>query len=243
MTVEIFTKEELLQFNEKMLGRGVPDSDDGVGYNKADYSTCATYFNGLSNPQYADLAKRLVKYCNTQLCVERAKMENTAKELGSMYDVSDRSNGISIEVLENETSINFKYNKDFIDVIKSQRNRRYDSESKTWFVSNDTLIKVLKDLKDFGADVDNAIKYAESKGIGIATKQEKVEKVAKVDTKSDGEMVLLKFDYNKNIVDEIKKIDKKDRQWNPDFKFWAIKQSCFEMLKSSLSNIAEFNSL
>lgn len=230
-----FTKEELTQFNEKMLGRGVPNNDDGIGYNKADYSTCALYFNGMSDSQYADLAKRLVKYCNTQLEIDRDKMNLTAIELGKSCDIDNRVLGVSIEMFENETSLNFKYNPDFISVIKKQSNRRYDKDSKTWYVSNKSLIKTLEDLKLAGADTQNAIDYAKAKGLGVAT----VSKTS-VKTKQDGEMMLLKFDYNKNIVDEIKKIDKGSRQWNPEFKFWAIKKNCFEALKRKLEEIAEF---
>lgn len=235
MTNEIFSKEELIEFNEKMLGRGVPSTEDGIGYNKADYSACSTYFYGLSDAQCADLAKRLVKYCNTQLGVERSKMENTYKEYSKNLLLSDREIGVSIEVFESESSIHFKYNKDFIDVVKRQSNRRYDKDSKTWYVSNKSLINALKDLKAVGADVDNAIEYASSRikpSEDIATK---------VLAKSDGEMMLLKFDYNKLIVDEIKKIDKRNRQWNQEFKFWAVSKCSFDTLKQSLKGIAEFN--
>lgn len=158
---DVFLIDELLAMNEYMLSRGMPVQDDGVGYNKADYGVCSNYYYGLSDAQIADLARRLVKYSETQLHIDRELMEETAKYYESLVkDGQDRNNGVSISVMEEETLISFKYNEDFIDVIRKQPKRRWDSESKQWAVPNNHVIKVLKELEKVGADVENAINYA-----------------------------------------------------------------------------------
>src|SRR6185437_3101424 len=155
----ILSVEELLSINELMLGRGVPNQDDGIGYNKADYGACANYFYGLSDAQVADLAKRLVKYSKTQLNLDRQMMMDTAEH----YDMKvtgefDRTEGISINITENGTLISFRYNDTFIETIKRQPKRQYDGESKQWIVPNDRVIPVLNELATVGADVRNALK-------------------------------------------------------------------------------------
>ncbi len=164
--MEKFTKSELLNFNEMLLGRGAPVQEDGIGYNKADYGACATYYYGLSDAQFADLAKRLVKYSETQLKVCKKAMQETAKELGAKADAKDRSRGISIDVKETSTLISFRYNEQFIDAIKSQPKRQWDAENKKWVVPNENAIDVLKALGKVGADVKNAIEYFEIKRRG-----------------------------------------------------------------------------
>jgi len=233
----ILSVEELLSINELMLGRGVPNQDEGIGYNKADYGACANYFYGLSDAQVADLAKRLVKYSKTQLNLDRQMMMDTAEH----YDMKvtgefDRTEGISINITENGTLISFRYNDTFIETIKRQPKRQYDGESKQWIVPNDRVIPVLNELATVGADVRNALKYAMQSSL-IQAYQIKKDEIL---TKFDGDYVFLKFNYNKDIVDTIKKIDYKDRQWNADYKFWTVKQAHLESLKSDLDSIATF---
>lgn len=164
--MNVFTEEELIQFNELLLGRGMPVQQDGIGYNKADYSVCAGYFYGLSYAQCADLAKRLIKYTETQLKVDKEKMKNTAKYYLNLAGRNDKNNGISIFIKENETIISFRYNEKFIKTIKRQppSKRRWNKDDKIWTVSNDCLIKTLKDLEFVGADVENSLKYAQERG-------------------------------------------------------------------------------
>lgn len=158
--MDTFTKEELLTFNEFLLGRGRPVQQDGIGYNKADFGACRTYYNGLSDSQLADLAKRLVKYSKTQLKVEKEKMEETAKQLSKIASIHNRSNGISIAKLESGTLISFRYNDKYIQVLKKQPIRKYDKETQCWIVPDNKLIDTLLALEKAGADVKNAIDYA-----------------------------------------------------------------------------------
>jgi hypothetical protein len=234
-----FTVEELLSFNEMMLGRGMPVTEDGIGYNKADYGACANYFYGLSHAQLADLAKRLVKYCNTQLGVDKEVMKETAKALALLADPQDRVAGISIDIRENGTLISFRYNETFIEVVKNQPQRQWDAESKNWVVPNDKVISLLNELSTVGADVENALAYASNHELLNKVEVEKVE----VLTKDDGDYTLLKFNYNKDIVEEIKQIDHTQREWNAQFKFWAIQKEAFVKLAEKLADIVTFKAI
>src|SRR5690606_19293202 len=240
MEKQILTVEELLVLNEMMLGRGMPVQEDGVGYNKADYGACVNYYHGLSNAQVADLAKRLVKYSETQLHIDKEIMKETAEYYASLVkDGEDRSNGVSIAVMESETLISFKYNEDFIEVIRRQPKRRWDSESKQWVVPNDRVISVLEELRNVGADVDNAIDYALRHEWIINTQPKKVD----ILTYFDDKVVLIKFDYNSEIIKEIKKLDRNHRKWNPEHKYWIIAKDKFEPLMKSLKHLANFKAI
>lgn len=155
----IYTKNDLVRFNEMLLGRGEPNQQDGIGYNKADYGACAVYFNGLSNAQCADLAKRLVKYTETQLNVDKDIMKNTAKYLEARAGLSDRSTGISIDIRSDGVIVSFKYNEAYVNVIKEQDKRKWNSELKKWIIPNGNIIQALIELKNVGADVENALKH------------------------------------------------------------------------------------
>lgn len=235
----LFTMEELLSFNEMLLGRGMPVEHDGIGYSKADYGACATYFYGLSDAQLADLAKRLVKYTETQLGIDKQKMKDTAEYLAEVAGDADRSDGISVNITENGTLIAFRYNETFIEIVKKQPKRQYDAENRQWIIPNDKVMPLLNELWMAGADVQNAMKYVLNHDI----MQEVIFKKTEVLTKFKDNLALIKFNYDKDIVDVIKELDKKDRQWNAEFKFWAINIDCFETLKEKLSLIAEFKTV
>lgn len=239
----LFTKEELLQFNEMMLGRGMPVEEDGIGYNKADYSTCANYFHGCSDAQLADLAKRLVKYCKTQLGVDRDMMKETAQTLAEIADPSQRVNGISLNVTENGTLISFRYNETFIETIKAMPNRQWDSENKNWIVPNKDVMATLDALDAVGADVTNAMQYAVNHPMIQEAVVKAQTKKVQILTKLQEGFAFLKFKYNKDILDVIKSLPREDRQWNADFKFWAIRDSYLETIKEHLSDIAEFKNV
>lgn len=237
---DVFLIDELLAMNEYMLSRGMPVQDDGVGYNKADYGVCSNYYYGLSDAQIADLARRLVKYSETQLHIDRELMEETAKYYESLVkDGQDRNNGVSISVMEEETLISFKYNEDFIDVIRKQPKRRWDSKSKQWAVPNNHVIKVLKELEKVGADVENAINYAMNHKLITNAKPEKVDVLLYFDE----DVVLMKFNYNEEILKRVKKIDKKYRKWNPQHKYWIIAKDKFKPLMESLKHLANFKAI
>lgn len=156
----IFTKEELTYFNKKMLGRGKPNEEDGLGYNKADYGTCANYFYGLSNAQYEDLAKRLIKYSNTQLGINKEDMKATYEHFKKLSNGADKNKGISLNITDKGVIISFRYDKTFVETIKKQPERKWNAEKKKWIVPNSRVGEVLKNLENVGADVKNALEYA-----------------------------------------------------------------------------------
>lgn len=242
----IFSKEQLLQFNEMMLQRGVPNTEDGIGYNKADYGTCSTYYYGLSNAQLADLAKRLVKYSETQLGICKDDIKETAKELAKIAKDDDRSEGISVDIREDGMLISFRYNEVFIEKIKTMPKRRWDAESKNWIVPLEEAVPTLNALWTIGADVENALTYVMGNDIylnWLDSQNDKEIKKTEILTKFNGDYAFLKFNYDKNIVDTIKQIDKKDRQWNADFKFWMINKNYLNSLQESLAQIAYFKQI
>lgn len=238
--MEMFSENELLSFNEKLLGRGMPIQQDGTGYNKADYGICANYYYGLSNGQLADLANRLVKYSTTQLRVDKDAMKHTANSLLEKSSDEDRNYGVSVNVVNNVTEIHFRYNNTFIKCLKDTKMCKYNSDKKVWTVANNNLLDVLKTLKGVGANVDNAISYAKCLEYTDikenAIIEENVDKIIKIIVKSDEDIALLKFNYNENLLEEIKKIDSSERCWNKQFKFWAIK---LNHLGNILNNVSD----
>lgn len=241
MENRIFSKEELVLINENMLGRGMPVTDDGVGYNKADFGICSNYYWGLSDAQIADLSKRLVKYCKTQLGLDKEQMKATADYYKSLVSEDfDKSDGISVNIIDKGVVISFRYNESFIDIIKKQPKRQWDADNKQWIVPIENAITTLKALEFIGADVKNAIKYIEENSkTTVKSEPEQKHKVL-FSQGSEGETTLLKFNYNQEIVEEIRKIDKPHRKWLADKKIWKIHSDACEFLIERLMNTCEF---
>lgn len=232
----ILSIEELLQLNEAMLGRGVPNQEDGIGYNKADYGACSNYFYGLSDSQVADLSKRLVKYSSTQLHIEKQIMKDTADYYKAKLTGSepDRRDGVSVNVTDAGTLISFRYNPYFIDTIKSLPKRQFRPEEKQWTVPNENAIQALLELAKVGADVTNAVEYVKNHELCKSQKVGKVE----VKAKYSGDFIELKFDYNPAIVNKIKELERKNRKWDAENKFWLVKKECLDLLEGTLDSVA-----
>jgi hypothetical protein len=249
----IFSKDDLLKFNEMMLGRGMPNQQDGVGYNKADFGSCNKYYNALSNAQFADLAKRLVKYSKTQLGVNKEDMERTAETFEALAGEDDKLNGVSIDIREDGTLISFRYNYNFCNVISRSSSRKFDNETKCWIVPHAKTIEVLEELKKVKANVDNAIEYAmNSDAIQEAIKRREQEvqkykqisvdisKKKRVDCEVGDNFTVLSFTYNKKIVDKVKELKFCDRQYDPNTHKWSVRNEYFEWLKRGLEQEFQF---
>src|SRR5690606_5925996 len=97
----------------------------------------------------------------------------------------------------------------------------------------------LNHLATVGAEVGNALKYAMSHELIL---EHQVKKVA-ILTSFHDDKVFIKFDYNKDIVDEIKKLDRAVRAWNPQHKYWSINKDHFKPLMTALKDIANFKAI
>lgn len=236
MERKIFSRDELIAFNEMMLGRGMPVTQDGVGYNKPDYNVCSSYYYGLSDSQFADLAKRLVKYCKTQLGIDQQAMKDTAQYYKSLVVNDDRRYSISIDVRKDGTLISFPYNETFIEIIRKQPKRRWDRETKHWIVPNDSVIKVLKLLSKAGANAKNAIEYAENHEL---VKNAKTAKTVINCEWHDG-YINLSFIYDKVVVETIKQLDRQSRRYDGETKSWNIEPAMLSQLKDKLADRCDF---
>lgn len=89
---DCFSKLQLQEFNNRLLGKGIPNTWDGEGYNKCDYDFCSSLKGSLSNKQCMILAKKLIKYCNTQLYVDKEKMKRTLEHYIKIVNFTTKLN-------------------------------------------------------------------------------------------------------------------------------------------------------
>ena len=85
--MSILSKEELMELNYIMLGKGAPVDIDGVGYNKIDYAKMA-YLCGKSNISDNEayvLSSVLLKYTNTQLSHKADRIKETVQHYQKAY--------------------------------------------------------------------------------------------------------------------------------------------------------------
>jgi len=221
----IFTPDQLINFNSTLLQRGAPTQRDNIGYNKPDFTICNNYYSVLSNVQLADLSTRLIKYCNTQLALDTDTMKNTANYYSALTANNYLDNAISIDLLKDTTLISFTYNTTYINLVKTAKNRKYNPDNKKWYVANNEAIAILQKLQRAGADCQHCIDYlqenlnlnpAVSEEIKQVTEQ-KVNIIKVVEVKGKLEVC---FNYDQSIVTAIKSLV--ERKYNPTTKCWTI---------------------
>lgn len=218
----MFTKKELTDFNEFMIEGGAPNEIDFSGYNKPDFSVCKGYLSVLSDSQFADLSSRLVKYCNTQLHIEQSKMVETANYYNSLTNNTQLSQAISIKIRDQFTELAFDYNFQFVDAIKKSRNRKYNPDSKTWYVHNSEILETLNRLEKIGADCKASIKYIQNNPIITeAPKQERqASQKTLIKVTKNNNSLTLSSPYHAEIIVSIKSLI--NRRYDSNTKSWII---------------------
>ncbi|HBY21601.1 MAG TPA: hypothetical protein DEG71_11470 [Clostridiales bacterium] len=236
---KIFTPEELIIFNSNLLGRGAPTKKDDIGYNKPDYTICNNYYSVLSNVQLADLSTRLIKYCKTQLSADPEQMKNTANYYSALTANTYLDNSISIDLLRDNTLISFTYNATYINIIKSAKNRKYNPDTKKWYVANNEAITILQKLQRVGADCQHCIDYLQEnlnlnpvESADLKQVEQKVNIIKVVEVKGKLEVC---FNYDQSIVTAIKSLI--ERKYNPSTKCWTIPKTEVNNLINKLTGL------
>lgn len=234
----MFSPEQLVKFNETLLGRGAPIEKDNIGYNKPDYLVCNNYYSVLSDVQLADLSRRLVKYCQTQLDADKQKMIETANYYNAKISNESLERAISIQPGKEMTLISFSYNPEFIAIVKKANKRKYDPKIKKWYVANNEVIHILEQLQKVGADCKKAIEYLQENLVinenEQSTKQEQKVNIINVVELKNGKLQI-GFSYNPDIVTAIKSLN--ERKYNPANKTWTITKEEVNTLINKLQNI------
>lgn len=220
--MSIMTKQELMNINMTMLGKGSPIDIDGVGYNKIDYSKMAylsTKSTLTDNEAYV-LATALIKYSNTQL----THISDSIKETVAYYQ------GIIKEVKvvdfdRDYIRLSWNYNKTVSEHIKTmdRTNFRWLRPDGEWvleikwsylqqlidaFHQNDLGTTSIQMVWD---NLDSLI------GDNQSPTQEVIEiKVTRLPTTID--TLQFSFEYNKQVIDAFKSIpyttyDKGSNTW------------------------------
>ena len=244
----IIPSEILEQVNATMLGRGAPVERDNFGYNIPDFNKLSSIWMGASKRDLFAISSRLIKYYDTQLegiddfNFTKDDLMETADYYRELTENTINKPSVTIGFNNDYTvaHVSFKYNNDFICVCRDFK-YRFTRASKTWFGDSKTVLALLENLQEVGADAENAIKivtkltamdiipFDTPNGIEESTK-EKLEVIEKNDNE-----VILKFDYNPNVVQAIKSLDFRQFDWND--KTWTIHKFDIAELYKNLDNL------
>lgn len=147
----ILTHREVAELNEEMIGKGIPDQKDDIGYNKPDYNKM--YFIGMLNTERS-LEETLIsletlyKYCNTQLAGEKENIEESleyyTKLFNEKYEKLAKENGYSEDNVYFYDTIE-QYKEQAIDIAKSGRNHKkedYEPRELNYFGIEDNKVKL-----------------------------------------------------------------------------------------------------
>jgi SWI/SNF-related matrix-associated actin-dependent regulator 1 of chromatin subfamily A len=234
----MFTPKQLTDFNNFMLSGGVPDCYDKTGYNKPDFSVCMGYLDILTNSQLADLSSRLVKYCNTQLHINQEEMAETANYYNSLTNNTQLSTAISIKIRDNFTELAFDYNWEYVSIIKKAKNRKYISDSKTWYVHNSEIIAILDKLQSIEADCKASLEYLQNNPIITETEKPKPV-ITTIKVTENNNKLTLSSPYHAEIITAIKSLC--NRKYEPNTKSWIIPIEEVQNLIPKLEKIKEID--
>jgi len=234
----MFSPKQLTDFNNFMLSGGVPDCYDKTGYNKPDFSVCMGYLDILTNSQLADLSSRLVKYCNTQLHINQEEMAETANYYNSLTNNTQLSTAISIKIRDNFTELAFDYNWEYVSIIKKAKNRKYISDSKTWYVHNSEIIAILEKLQSIEADCKASLEYLQNNPIITETEKPKPV-ITTIKVTENNNKLTLSSPYHAEIITAIKSLC--NRKYEPNTKSWIIPIEEVQNLIPKLEKIKEID--
>lgn len=230
----MLSRRDLETINETMIGRGVPDEIDEVGYNVPDYNKLSSLWFGASDNDLYEIASRLLKYYDTQLSsfVDFSKDELVEsieyyKEL-SDKGVNKKSVTVAFEDNFDTAIVGFKYDNDYINVLRAYR-YSFNREIKAWQGKSTLVVSILEELAEMGADIENALSYVReiekknnSKFEDVVEESGNTQSSGKLleVVEVDDESVSLKFDFDNDLVNLIKTLKSKSFDW--DNKVWIV---------------------
>ena len=232
----IITINQLSDINAKMLQRGAPVWNDGIGYNKPDFSACCHIYYGMSYSQAEDLCNRLQKYVKSQL----PEIDITdLKESADYYKkLAGHKQGITLQYGKEYTAFYFSYDVDVISTIKTANNRKYNPEQKCWYVANNEVVKILNKLASI-ADTENAKKYFISKYEETETRSETKTTDIKIKltiTEKNQYINIKTSKYHAGYVQAVKACN--DRKYNPNDYSWTVSKADITALINRLQPFA-----
>lgn len=237
--IEKYSKAELSAMNAAMIGRGAPVKRDNTGYNKPDYMVCQNYFDSLEDAQALDIAIRLQKYTNTQQIADKDRIKTTIDYYSSKTTNNNLDNCISISIGKTETIFAFAYNTDIISVVKTAQKRRFDYNTKNWFVDNKCTIDILKKLQNKGYKVDSALAIANEQLQNNTPVEATTPEKIKIKAVKKNDKIIISFPYNPDIVNAVKSLT--NRKYDNMNKIWTIDKTEIKTLITKLQNIEDID--
>lgn len=209
-TVNHWNGKQLLAANRHMLGQGAPDIEDGQGYNKLDYN-----FMKSINERYNEMlpaetayrvAKTLERYKNTQLSEYKERIEASVE----FYKKYKDTNTLIIQKhTPKEVHATWKYNAELKNAMRKLPSTYYKwtKENNVWVCKLQVayLEELRKLLEDYGVECSalDTLDLPEQ-GTTENTPPPKPE-IIKVNVKrKDEDSLIVKFEYDRNLVDAIK---------------------------------------
>lgn len=235
--------------NGLMIGRGAPVEVDNSGYNVPDYNKLSSIWNGATNNDLYEIASRLLKYYDSQLAnfVDFSK-EDLVDSIDYYKKLSEEGiNKLSVTIGftsdYKNVHVGFKYNNDYINIMRKFK-YSFDRDTKSWKGDSLYIKTILKVLGEIGADIENALMYIteveEENNISFSESIDKDrEEVHKKDIifvkEVDEDNISLKFEFNNDIVNEIKRLKSKKFDW--DSKIWIINKFEGKTLYENISHL------
>lgn len=228
----IISSNILEKINEIMLGRGAPTEKDDFGYNVPDYNKLSSIWMGGNEEDLYEISSRLIKYYDTQLKelnlgFTKEDLIQTTEHYNELMNSKINKPSVTVGFSEDYAIayIGFKYNNDFIFVCRNYK-YKFDKNLKAWYGDSKMALPMLEVMQEIGADAEKSIEIVtrlKNDGKISLDDLDTIEEILKEKIEVieiDEEKIALKFEYNPDVIREIKSL--KYREFNWDNKTWEI---------------------
>ena len=137
---------------------------------------------------------------------------------------------------ENSTKVYFEYDADLVEVVKRVKGRKFNPDDRSWIIPNKSLEQLREELEAKGYDefAERLAEYTQTE-IGELEEEE-----LKIEIRELNSTVELKFDYDPDLVEAIKKIDVEKRKFDSDNKSWKIRKED-KVIEQIINKLKQFN--
>lgn len=161
----VLTRNQIHQFNRKMLGLGAPIVIDGVGYNKFDFGKMADFADrnpdDFTDKQVWYIALTLGHYKNTQLAEYKEDIEETLAYYKPLTDKKPRKLSNLVRVVgtsRDYVDVEWKYNQAVSNALRGQLDKsqyRWSKIDGNWILSIKWgyVEEICAEFADLGLDV------------------------------------------------------------------------------------------
>lgn len=144
-----------------------------------------------------------------------------------------------ITLVENKTTkLNIDYNFEHYNKIKKVDGSEYDFENHVWTIDTKYAKDLIKDLRLMNKEILHILSKANVQFQAFEKQDQEVVKTVRMKVvKENAKSLVIDFDYDRQVLNTIKMLEKNNRTFNSKTKMWRINKAEVAWLYDKLNNL------